>query len=108
MRKSTLFLILTAAGALFLAGLVGLHPTTTGNTTGRRIERERLLVGRLGLTDICLFTEATYTRHPNLADRSVPFQDHPMATSLFPSESLLGPPVHLWKKAAVPAEGYVR
>ncbi len=26
------------------------------------------LVQRLGLTDICLFTEARYTRHPSQAD----------------------------------------
>ena len=52
----------------------------------------RAMVRRLGLTDLCLFTEARYTRHPSQADHFAPFQDHPQALEHFPSGSLLAPP----------------
>ena len=47
------------------------------------------LVRELGLTDLSLFTEARYTRHPSQADRHAPFQDHPGAPEHFPTGSLL-------------------
>jgi len=50
------------------------------------------LVEKLGLTDLCLFTEARYTRHPSQADLHSAFQDHPMGLEHFPSGSLLPPP----------------
>jgi hypothetical protein len=50
------------------------------------------LVAQLGLTDLCLFTEARYTRHPSQADLHSAFQDHPMGFEHFPSGSLLPPP----------------
>lgn len=49
------------------------------------------LVARLGLTDLALFTEARYTRHPSQADRHAAFQDHPFAFEHFPSGSVLPP-----------------
>jgi hypothetical protein len=51
----------------------------------------RALAGRLGLTDLALFTEARYTRHPSQADLATPFQDHPLALDHFPSASLVVP-----------------
>ena len=95
MRKSTPYLALTAIGALLLVALIGLYPIRAKNDTDARLERERKMVNQLQLTDIALFTEASYTRHPNLADRFAPFQNHPMAISQFPSESLLAPPAHV-------------
>jgi len=50
------------------------------------------LVQRLGLTDLCLFTEASYTRHLSLADFHTAFQDSPMALEHFPSGSLVTHP----------------
>ncbi len=50
------------------------------------------MVRRLGLTDLALFTEARYTRHPTQADRFAPFQDHPGALEHFPSGSVVAPP----------------
>lgn len=52
----------------------------------------RALVRELGLTDLSLFTEARYTRHPTQADRHAPFQDHPAALEHFPTGSLPSPP----------------
>jgi len=54
----------------------------------------RALVRELGLSDLSLFTEARYTRHPSQADRYAPFQDHPAALEHFPTGSLLPPPPH--------------
>ncbi|HPE73227.1 MAG TPA: hypothetical protein PK018_13855 [Candidatus Competibacter sp.] len=53
---------------------------------------DRALVRELGLTDLSLFTETRYTRHPTQADRHSPFQDHPAALDHFPSGTLLPPP----------------
>ena len=59
-----------------------------------QIERSRL-VAQLRLTDLALFTEARYTRHPSQADLHSAFQDHPLAFEHFPSGSLVGPPARL-------------
>lgn len=53
---------------------------------------QRTLVRELGLSDLALFTEARYTRHPTQADQHTPFQDHPAALEHFPTGSLLPPP----------------
>jgi len=50
------------------------------------------MVQQLQLTDLCLFTEARYTRHPSMADLHSAFQDHPLALEHFPSGSLTPPP----------------
>jgi len=92
MRKSDAFLILSAALLLLLAGsfadaargLVREEPA---------LERKAEMVGRLGLTDLVLFTEARYTRHPSQADLHSAFQDHPFAMDHFPTGSLLSPPI---------------
>lgn len=43
------------------------------------------LVSALGLTDLCLATEARYTRHPAVTDDLAPFMDYPAALEHFPS-----------------------
>ena len=50
------------------------------------------VVAKRGLTDLTLFTEARYTRHPSQADLHSAFQDHPLAFEHFPSGSLIAPP----------------
>ena len=55
------------------------------------------MVSRLQLTDLCLFTEARYTRHPSQADLHSAFMDHPLAFEHFPTGSLISPPAHLTK-----------
>jgi len=49
------------------------------------------MVSTLGLTDITLFTEARYTRHPSQADRHSAFQDHPGSMEHFPTGSFVAP-----------------
>ncbi len=47
------------------------------------------LVTQLQLTDLCLFTEAGYTRHLSQADLPSAFQDHPLGLEHFPTGSLV-------------------
>jgi hypothetical protein len=56
------------------------------------LSKNKHLVSSLQLTDICLFTEARFTRHPTQADLNTPFQDHPLSLDHFPSGSLIKPP----------------
>jgi hypothetical protein len=91
MRRSDDFLAV-AALATFLVGLTVVEAALhRGEDAGWAAERA--MVRRLGLTDLCLFTEARYTRHPSQADHFAPFQDHPQALEHFPSGSILAPPV---------------
>jgi hypothetical protein len=60
-------------------------------TLERALQQEHL-VRSLQLTDLCLFTEARYTRHLSQADLHSAFQDHPLAFEHFPSGSLVVPP----------------
>jgi hypothetical protein len=57
-----------------------------------RVAANAARVAELGLTDLCLFTEARYTRHLSQADYHSAFQDHPLAFEHFPSGALVAPP----------------
>ena len=83
-----------------MAGLLGLHPQLTRQRHQERIGASRQIVRTLGLTDLCLFTEASYTRHLALADRITAFGDHPLALEHFPSGALAGPPPHLRERSS--------
>jgi hypothetical protein len=85
---TTLFLGLTLAG-MFLHASCAVHASAPGFT------RKRELVRRAGLTDLCLFTEAGYTRHLSMTDHAAPFQDAPASFEHFPSGALAGPPPFL-------------
>lgn len=94
MRRSDLFLgLLVLQLGLFLAMLV--HAWRAGRVADPGVAECRRWVSGLGLTDLCLFTEARYTRNPALADLHTPFQDHPTALEHFPSGTLAAPPPHL-------------
>ncbi len=95
MRASTFYLGLTAAALAVAMALLQIHPAVSRPVVQRRMALERQMVASLGLTDLCLFGEAGYTRHPTLADGFAPFQNHPAALSHFPSESWLATPDHL-------------
>jgi len=66
----------------------------------QKLGANRALVEKLGLTDLALFTEARYTRHPTQADLHSALQDHPGAFDHFPSGSLLPPPAILTQSHA--------
>lgn len=103
MRPSTLalaFIGLLASGVLGIFALSG--PLAAAHQP--RLDANRALVAQLGLTDLALFTEARYTRHPSQADLHSALQDHPGAFDHFPSGSLLAPPAHLTRIRTDPHE----
>ena len=91
MRKSSLFFVYLFIQTLVLGGLFA-HAAYRQKTDEGFLQEKVNLVHRLGLTDLCLFTEASYTRHPSLADFHTAFQNSPMALEHFPSGSLMTPP----------------
>lgn len=91
LRASTrFFLFLAVCGALL--GAAFLHASVERARRAPEVEARAALVRELGLTDLCLFTEARYTRHPSQADLFTPFQEHPGSLEHFPSGSLVAPP----------------
>ena len=91
MRKSSLFLLVICFH-LSLLGLVLLYSSFDKKGDAELLQEKLSLVRRHGLTDLCLFTEARYTRHPSQADFHSPFQDSPLSLEHFPSGSLMIPP----------------
>lgn len=91
MRKSTVFFFFIASSFMLSAALL-LHARQSRISSEATFTANAELVGRLMLTDLCLFTEARYTRHPSMADLHSPFQDHPFSMDHFPSGSLVSPP----------------
>lgn len=91
LRKSGVFLTFIGSCALVLALLV-LHAHSRIDADRAPLARNLAMVRDLGLTDLCLFTEARYTRNPSQADFYAPFQDHPLALEHFPAGSLASPP----------------
>jgi hypothetical protein len=90
-RKSHCALaFLGLAGGLFLLTFADAAWLRARRVPG--LVRESELAARLELTDLCLFTEARYTRHLSQADLHSAFQDHPAAFEHFPSGSLVPPP----------------
>jgi hypothetical protein len=90
MRLSTRFLLLTL-GNLALLAVLGLHARHVRAVADAGRSNLDLIIRGLGLTDLCLTTEAPHSRHPALAGRHTPFQDHPCALDHFPSGSLIPP-----------------
>lgn len=93
MRNSTLFLSVLFLFGCLLGFLLVVHPIVAGDGQEQALAARHKLVQRLQLTDLCLFTEARYTRHLSQADLYSAFQDHPMSFEHFPSGSLTLPPV---------------
>jgi hypothetical protein len=89
MRRSVQFLLFTAVSlTIFL--LLPLHARHAQQQVGAvRPQEEQLR--NVHVTDLSLSTEARYTRHPAMADRHAPFQEHPLALEHFPSGSLILP-----------------
>ena len=91
MRKSNIFFWYLLANFFFLLAM-GFHAFSRQKAALPSLAEKREMVGHLELTDLCLFTEANYTRHLSQADIHVPFQDYPLSFEHFPSGSIFGPP----------------
>jgi hypothetical protein len=89
-RRSSLLFSCLAAGFVLLV-VVFVHGIRERQSRAADVEAKGRLVRDLALTDLCLFTEARYTRHPSQADLHAPFQDHPASLEHFPTGSLVAP-----------------
>jgi hypothetical protein len=90
MRRSHAFLL--SLGALTaLCGLMFVHASLRQRAMNPALLERGHLVSELGLTDICLTTEANYTRHLTQADLTTAFQDHPLSLEHFPSGTWILP-----------------
>jgi hypothetical protein len=96
LRGSSIYLGTITALALTLAGIC-LHASREVRKARPVLSRKAALVRQLELTDLCLFTEASYTRHLSMTDPSTPFQDSPLSLEHFPSGGLVEPPLHLMR-----------
>lgn len=92
MRKSDIFFFYLALKAVLLS-LILIHASYQKERDLPLLKEKAEIVKKLELTDLCLFTEARYTRHLTQADLNTPFQDHPMSFEHFPSGSLVTPPI---------------
>lgn len=54
-------------------------------------QQMKLVIQRLGLTDLCIATDARYIRHLSVSDPVAPFMDHPGGIEHFPSSSVIAP-----------------
>ena len=90
-RKVNLFFLYLAVNACALLALL-VHAYFEGRSNLPFLRERTSMVERLALTDLCLFTEARYTRNPALADLNTALQDHPLSMEHFPSGSIISPP----------------
>lgn len=93
-RKSDAFFICLTVGVSLIC-LMFLDAAVSRRLDREAVRERREMVRVLTLTDLCLFTEARYTRHPSMADLNTPFQDHPTSLEHFPSGAIMAVPPHL-------------
>lgn len=91
MIRCRVYLAVTALLAATLVGLLGWARQSAADFGRDALPAQRQLVAVLSLTDLALWSEARYTRHPSMTDLFSPFQDHPGAPEHFPAGALLAP-----------------
>lgn len=94
MRNSSLFFLYLSTGVLLLSVLL-VHAAFSEKARQQNLGEKAAMVKALKLTDLCLFTEARYTRHLSQADLNTAFQDYPLSLEHFPSGSFTQPPKEL-------------
>jgi len=94
MTKSNLFLSGMAI-LLIVFCLMFVHAAVVQRKADPVLKKRAEMVEDLEITDLCLFTEARYTRHPVMADVNTPFQDFPFSIEHYPTGSLVAPPEQL-------------
>ena len=90
--KARVFLVVTVIQGVVLAGLLMWSVSVAKNRAVEEVPCKRELVERLELTDLAIWTEARYTRHPSQADFFAPFQDGPSSLEHFPAGSVVAAP----------------
>jgi hypothetical protein len=92
MTKHRVFIALTLVELVAIAGLVARCRVELSRATENVVPAKIQIVEQLGLTDLAIWTEARYTRHPSQADLFSPFQDFPSSLEHFPAGSVVGVP----------------
>jgi len=92
LEKQTVFTITTFSLVLILVGLFSWGQHLASLNDAVLLSKQQALVNKLQLTDLALWTEARYTRHPSQADFFSAFQDSPGVLDHFPAGSLVYPP----------------
>ena len=90
MRPSHFF-VFTFLGLILVNLVLFLHAGTARRQYNSQKNIMAIITAGLGLTDLCVSTEARYTRHPAVSDAVAPFMDHPGAIEHFPSGSFWAP-----------------
>ena len=90
--KARVFIAVTIIQVIVLAGLMMWSASVARTRAVKEIPRKQELVQRLELTDLAIWTEARYTRHPSQADFFAPFQDGPSSLEHFPAGSVVAAP----------------
>lgn len=91
MKRHRVFLAFIICEVILIAGLVSASRVQTAASVRAVIPEKVALVRSLGLTDLSVWTEARYTRHPSQADFFSAFQDSPSAFEHFPAGSIVAP-----------------
>lgn len=93
MRPSHILLVIIIF-FLILDSALYLHASRLRETLQSDYAVQAIAVAGLGLSDLCVATEARYTRHPAVSDAMVPFMDHPGAIEHFPTGSFWAAPAY--------------
>ena len=91
MVKHKIFIGITVLELVLLAALFILGHQSVRTKGQQEINGKRQLVSFLELTDLAIWTEARYTRHPSQTDFFTPFQDFPSSLEHFPAGSIIAP-----------------
>ncbi|MCX7770991.1 MAG: hypothetical protein N2202_07920 [Proteobacteria bacterium] len=87
-RESIVFLVLVfLLTCLSLVLIIDAHDKNSVNKNKNTV----IWVKKLGLTDLALFSDASYIRHISQSDMFAPFQDNPSSFDIFPTASLVPP-----------------
>ena len=78
----------------FINATLYVHAKRLANDLNADQALQTIAVAGLGLTDLCVATEARYTRHPAVSDPMAPFMDHPGAIEHFPTGSFWNAPTN--------------
>ena len=89
-RKADKFLLFILVNILLLV-LMFVHATMRTEANLPCLQNKVKIINYLGITDLCLSTEAAYTRHPSQSDWHSPFQSHPLALEYFPTGAIVTP-----------------
>ena len=91
--RAVLGLLACQVAVVLILALLGGAPQPASSASEAA---HRVLVRELELTDLALWSEASYCRHLSQTDLFAPFADHPAAFEHFPSGSLVPVPAAAW------------